>query len=281
MPGRLPDKAEIILLGVGSSAGTPVVGCRCATCLSDNPRNKRTRCSAAVQLPGGEVLLIDTGPDLRTQCLRENIHRADAVLYTHTHADHLHGIDDLRAFCQLQRQQIPLYGRADAMQHIAHKFGYTLRDPGDFWEIPVLKAHVVDKAFELFGQTIIPIPVRHGNSEIFGYRIGRMAYLTDVSSIPETSLPLLAGLDVLFLDCLRYKPHQTHIGLEQSLGYAGLIRARDTYLIHMTHDLEYETLSRRLPEGVYAAYDGLRISVQGQLMHNAVKSKSDSISDKQ
>lgn len=259
MPGQLPDKMEIILLGVGSSAGTPVIGCKCGTCLSANPKNRRTRCSAAIRLSGGETLLIDTGPDLRLQALREGIGRVDAVLYTHTHADHLHGIDDLRAFCQIRRQQIPLYGKADAMQHIAQKFGYVLRDPSDFWEIPVLKSHVVTGTFELFGQTIIPIPVKHGHSEIFGYRLGGMAYLTDVSHIPGSSLDLLQGLDVLLLDCLRYKPHQTHIGLEQSLAYAGLINARDTYLIHMTHDLEYEAVSRQLPPSVHVAYDGLRI----------------------
>lgn len=264
MPGLQPKEIQIVMLGVGSSAGTPVIGCKCATCLSGNPRNKRTRCSAAVTLPGGEVLLIDTGPDLRMQCLREGISRVDAVLYTHAHADHLHGIDDLRAFCQLQRQQIHLYGNVDTMRHIAQKFPYVLRDPSDFWEIPVLKVNPVSNALDLFAQVIVPIPVMHGNSEIFGYRIGNMAYLTDVSAIPEASLQLLEGLEVLFLDCLRYKPHQTHIGLEQSLYYAGLIRAQETYLIHMTHDLEYETVSKLLPPAVHVAYDGLKLSMQVQ-----------------
>lgn len=212
-------------------------------------------------MPNGEVVLIDTGPDLRQQALREKLTRVDAVLYTHTHADHLHGIDDLRAFCQLQRKQIPLYGNQPALDHIAAKFGYALRDPGDFWEIPVLSINRVEQAFELFGVTIVPIPVKHGRSDILGYRIGNMAYLTDISEIPQASMALLTGLNVLLLDCLRHKPHPTHINLEQSLAYASHINARDTYLIHMTHEMEFEALSRQLPTSVHVAYDGLKLDL--------------------
>ena len=210
-------------------------------------------------MPNGEVILIDTGPDLRTQALRENLTRVDAVLYTHTHADHLHGIDDLRAFCQLQRKQIPLYGKQDTLAHILAKFGYTIREPSDFWELPVLSLNEIDQAFELFGVMITPIPVKHGRSDILGYRIGNMAYLTDVSEIPESSLALLDNLDLLLLDCLRYTTHFTHIHLEQSLAYASQIEAKQTYLIHMTHDIEYEALSSELPENVYVGFDGLRL----------------------
>jgi phosphoribosyl 1,2-cyclic phosphate phosphodiesterase len=253
---------QLTMLGVGSSAGTPVIGCKCATCLSSNPRNKRTRSSAVVTMPGGEVVLIDTGPDLRQQALREGLLRVDAVLYTHTHADHLHGIDDLRAFCQIQRQQIPLYGNQDAVSHISSKFAYVLREPEDFWELPVLSINRVNGAFSLFGVTIIPIPIKHGRSDILGYRIGNMAYLTDVSEIPQSSLDLLQGLDVLMLDCLRYKPHFTHINLEQSLAYASHIKARNTYLIHMTHEMEFDALSQQLPPSVHVAYDGLKLSIE-------------------
>lgn len=252
---------QLIMLGVGSSAGTPVIGCTCNTCRSDNPKNKRTRCSAAITLPTGEVILIDTGPDLRQQALRENLQRVDAVLYTHPHADHLHGIDDLRAFCQLQKKQIPLYGNAAVTQHITEKFAYTLREPSGFWDLPILGMHGVEEPFELFGQRIIPVPVKHGRIEILGYRIGNLAYLTDVSEIPEDSLALLQGLEVLLLDCLRHTPHPTHIHLEQSLAYASLINARQTYLIHMTHEIEYDTLSAQLPPEVRVAYDGLRLGV--------------------
>jgi phosphoribosyl 1,2-cyclic phosphate phosphodiesterase len=252
---------QLTMLGVGSSAGTPMIGCNCSTCTSSDSRNYRTRCSASIKLDNGKTILIDTGPDLRQQALREGLKQVDAVLYTHTHADHLHGIDDLRAFCQIQRQQIPLYGSHNTMQHICDKFGYTLRNPSNFWDLPVLKVNVINAPFQIFDQTIIPIPLKHGNSDIYGYRIGDIAYLTDVSSIPENSLVLLHSLKVLLLDCLRYTTHYTHINLEQSLNYAGLIQAESTYLIHMTHELEYSNLSAQLPENVYVGYDGLKLIV--------------------
>lgn len=253
---------QLTILGAGSSAGTPVVGCSCATCSSIDPKNKRTRCSSMITLDNGKVLLIDTGPDLRQQALRESVTHVDAVLYTHTHADHLHGIDDLRAFCQIQKTQIPLYGSSQAMAHIQDKFGYTLREPSNFWDLPVLKTHPISAPISLFNQVITPIPVKHGNTDIFGYRVGDIAYLTDVSAIPETSLALLAGVKVLLLDCLRNSPHFTHINLEQSLAYASQINAEATYLIHMTHELEYHALSAQIPANVHVGYDGLKINVR-------------------
>ena len=251
---------QLTMLGVGSSAGTPAVGCSCATCLSDNPRNKRTRCSSLITLNTGENILIDTGPDLRIQSLRENIKRVDAVLYTHTHADHLHGIDDLRAFCQIQRMQIPLYAKEDAIAHISQKFGYVLREPSNFWEMPVLRTEIINAPFELFGVKVTPIPVMHGRSQIFGYRIGNVAYMTDVSEIPETSFALLEDLEFVLLDCLRERSHPTHINIEQSLSYIGRIKAKQSYLIHMTHELGFEELSAMLPSNVQAGYDGLKIA---------------------
>lgn len=249
-----------MMLGVGSSAGTPVIGCQCQTCRSNNPKNKRLRCSAAIMTDQGDVILIDTGPDLRAQALRAELTRADAVLYTHTHADHLHGIDDLRAFCQIQKKPIPLYGKSDAMQHIQDKFGYAIRPAGDFWDLPVLSLNPITGPFELFGLTITPIPVKHGYSDILGYRIGNMAYLTDVSDIPASSMSLLKNLDILMLDCLRYTPHYTHINVEQSLAFAGQINALDTYLIHMTHDIDYDKLSTELPDHIHVAFDGLKLN---------------------
>jgi phosphoribosyl 1,2-cyclic phosphate phosphodiesterase len=250
---------QLTMLGVGSSAGTPVVGCGCATCISSDARNKRTRCSSLITLDSGENVLIDTGPDLRDQALREGFKRVDAVLYTHTHADHLHGIDDLRAFCVLQRQQIPLYAKEDAVAHISQKFGYTLREPSDFWEMPVLRVEAVDAPFELFGVKITPIPVMHGKSHIYGYRIGNIAYMTDVSEIPESSFALLDNLDVILLDCLREKYHPTHINIEQSLAYISRINARQSYMIHMTHELEYASLGKMLPNNVFVGFDGLKL----------------------
>ncbi|MSQ81128.1 MAG: MBL fold metallo-hydrolase [Candidatus Methylopumilus sp.] len=252
---------ELTILGAGSSAGTPVVGCQCKTCQSTNPKNKRTRCSSLIKLSTGEHILIDTSPDLRFQSLRESIPRIDAVLYTHTHADHLHGIDDLRAFCQMHKIQIPLYGKQEALDQIVLKFGYALNEPRDFWEMPILKAMPIDGPFQIFNMLITPIPVSHGKSEIYGYRIGKLAYLTDVSNIVESSLKLLEGLDLLLLDCLRMKEHHTHINLEQSMIFANQIKAKKTYLIHMTHDLEYEALKKELPQHIDVGYDGLKITI--------------------
>ncbi len=252
---------QLTMLGVGSSAGTPVVGCSCNTCTSNDVRNKRTRCSSLITLVSGENILIDTGPDLRNQALRENINRVDAVLYTHTHADHLHGIDDLRAFCVLQRQQIPLYAKADAVTHISQKFGYTLREPSNFWEMPVLRIESIDAPFKLFNTSITPIPVMHGKSHIFGYRVSNIAYLTDVSEIPESSFALLENLDIVLIDCLREVTHPTHINIEQSLAYIGRIKAKQSYMIHMTHELEYVSLANKLPKDVFVGYDGLKLRV--------------------
>lgn len=259
---------QITMLGVGSSAGTPAVGCSCSTCISTNSRNKRTRCSSIITLDSGEVILIDTGPDLRIQALREELTRVDAVLYTHSHADHLHGIDDLRAFCQLQRKQIPLYAKQDVVEHITSKFGYTLREPCDFWDLPVLSINAISSSFNLFGKLVTPIPVKHGRSDIFGYRIGNIAYLTDVSEIPEASFELLQDLDILLLDCLRHQPHPTHVNLEQSMQYANRIKAKNTFMIHMTHELEFDALSQILVHhqtgsqqnaAIHVGYDGLRL----------------------
>ncbi len=252
---------QLTILGAGSSAGTPVIGCSCQTCQSDNTRNHRTRCSSMITLDTGETILIDTGPDLRLQALREGITNIDAVLYTHTHADHLHGIDDLRSFCQINRRQIPLYARTDAVAHIKAKFGYTLREPSNFWDLPVLSITEIDAPFELFGQKVIPIPVMHGRIEIFAYRIGNIAYMTDVSEIPEASFTLLQGLELLLIDCLRTEKHPTHINFEQSLAYIGQIGAKQSVLIHMTHELEYETITQKLPKNVAVGYDGMKIQV--------------------
>jgi phosphoribosyl 1,2-cyclic phosphate phosphodiesterase len=250
---------QLTMLGVGSSAGTPMIGCQCVTCKSTDKRNHRTRCSSFIELDNGKNILIDTGPDLRQQALREGLIQVDAVLYTHTHADHLHGIDDLRSFCQIQRSQIPLYGSPEAMRHIADKFGYTLREAGNFWDLPILKVNPVTAPFYLFDQLITPIPIKHGNSDIYGYRIGNIAYITDASTIPEASFDLLKNLDVLLLDCLRYETHYSHINLEQSLAYASQINANTTYLIHMTHDIEYNKLSSELPKNVLVGHDGLKL----------------------
>lgn len=249
------------MLGVGSSAGTPVIGCDCKTCSSNNPRNKRSRSSTIIETNSGEVILIDSSPDLRSQALRENIKRIDAVLYTHAHADHLNGIDDLRAFCQLHKKQIPLYGNSSTIENISERFAYAFRDSGNNWDLPVLKANAVHASIEVCGERVEPIPVKHGRAKILGWRIRNFAYLTDVSEIPAESMNSLKGLDVLLLDCLRYKTHPTHLNVEQSIAMAGLIDAKATYFIHMTHELDYETLGLQLPQGLHVGFDGLRVQL--------------------
>lgn len=253
---------EVIVLGCGSSSGSPAIGCHCATCTSDDPRNHRTRSSALVRA-GGKTLLIDTGPDLRLQALREGVTDIDAVLYTHPHADHLNGIDDLRAFCYIRRGAIPLYGNASMMRNIAERFDYCLQPPGVHWDKPVLVPHVVEPGagIEVAGVSVLPVSVLHGRWPILGWRIGRVAYLTDVSAIPEESHALLAGLELLLLDCLRMAPYPSHFGFGQSLEAAARIGARRTVLIHMTHELEYHATNALCPPGVELAYDGMRLSV--------------------
>ena len=251
----------LTILGAGSSAGTPVVGCKCETCLSGNPRNTRTRCSSLVTLKNGKNILIDTSPDLREQSLRELITKVDAVLFTHAHADHCHGIDDLRAFCQINKIQIPLYGNKDVIDQLTNKFKYAMIEPKNFWEIPVLKPNIVNAPFEIFDEIITPIPVMHGNNSINGYRVGNLGYITDASEISENSMKLLEGVDALLLDCLRMEPHFTHLSFSESIEIAKKIKAKKTYLIHMTHSLEYESLRKILPEGVYVGYDGLKLQI--------------------
>ena len=252
---------QLTLLGVGASAGTPVVGCECNTCKSTNKKNYRTRCSSVLSLKNGKNILIDTSPDLRLQSLREGLTSVDAVLFTHHHADHCHGIDDLRAFCQINKKQIPLYGNQFSMDELNKKFQYAMVEPNGFWETPILKPNVINKPFNLFGLAIEPVPVFHGKSLINGYRLGNMAYLTDVSKIPDSSMEQLQNLDVLLLDCLRNEPHPTHFSYMESIDVAMELGAKKTFLIHMTHDLEYDALSKKLPESIYVGYDGLKINV--------------------
>lgn len=250
---------QLTILGAGSSAGTPAIGCDCATCCSSDTRNQRSRCSSVIQLADGQVILIDTSPDLRQQALREQLTRVDAVLYTHTHADHLHGIDDLRGFCQRSRRQIPLYSYPEAVSHIQDKFGYTLREPSNFWDLPVLAVNAVEAPFEVCGVAVTPIPIMHGRIRIYAYRIGNLVYMTDVSAIPEASFALLQGVEVLLIDCLRHQPHPTHVNLEQSFALIERIGAQRNVLIHMTHELEYQALAAICPPHIEVGFDGMQV----------------------
>jgi phosphoribosyl 1,2-cyclic phosphate phosphodiesterase len=216
------------------------------------------RTSAVVTVEDRLRFLIDTGPDLRQQILRTTIRHIDAVLYTHPHADHLHGIDDLRGFCFLQKAAIPVFGNDMMISHIEKRFAYVLNSPTTIWDKPaVIVNRIAEVPFTFQGVSITPIPIIHGNWPTLGYRIGNMAYITDVSFIPESSYALLQDLDVLFLSCLRPAPHPTHFGVEDAIAAAQRIAAKKTIFIHMTHELEYQRFSKQLPEGIEVGYDGI------------------------
>ncbi|WP_024301485.1 MBL fold metallo-hydrolase [Pseudogulbenkiania sp. MAI-1] len=254
------SSVELTVLGCGSSSGTPAIGCDCPTCTSPDPRNRRSRASAYLRA-GDAAFLIDTGPDLRHQALREGITQVDAVLYTHPHADHLNGIDDLRAFCYVKKGAITLFGNSFTLSNIRARFDYALHAPSKAWDKPVLLTEEVGGPFDFGGVTVTPIPLMHGNWPCLGWRVGDVAWLTDLSDIPEHSLERLHGLEVLFLDCLRREPYPSHLCVADSLRWAECIGARCTILIHMTHGLEYHALSAECPPGVEVGYDGLRVSV--------------------
>ena len=254
---------ETLILGSGSSAGTPVIGCGCPVCTSDDPRNRRSRASIWVRGAGGESLLVDTSTDLRHQALREGMERVDAVFLTHTHADHINGIDDMRAFNGLQEQVIPVYGRDSVLEAAQQRFHYCFGEPPPpekGWYIPVLAAHPLAEPMNWGAVRITPIPVAHGRWSIYGYRFNDLAYITDVKTIPDDSWPLLEGLDTLILDCLRYRDHPTHMRVEEAVATAERIGARRTVFTHFTHEIEFSQLAADLPAGMEPAFDGLRIA---------------------
>jgi phosphoribosyl 1,2-cyclic phosphate phosphodiesterase len=253
---------EMILLGTGTSNGVPMIGCHCDVCRSSNPKNKRMRSGVAVRAPEG-TFLIDTPPELRLQLVRENIDLARAVVFTHGHADHLYGLDDLRIFSYYLKQVIPLYCEAETERRIRQSFDYAFADQnpkGHFGAIPQLATHSIGvEPFDLLGLCVRPIRLWHGDLAVLGFRINKVAFCTDVSRIPDESWPLLEGLDTLVLDALREKPHPTHLSLSQALDVAQRAGPRQTYLTHISHTLEHDATNARLPAGVELAYDGLRI----------------------
>jgi phosphoribosyl 1,2-cyclic phosphate phosphodiesterase len=249
-------------LGTGTSVGVPMVGCDCAVCRSTDPHNHRYRCSVLVQAPRGN-LLIDTTPELRLQLLRENIKLVHAVLYTHYHADHIFGLDDLRPFPKYLGGPVPVYCTSEVERKIRSAFAYAFQSElaanmGGY--LPSLTIHrITEQPFEVLGERIVPIPLIHAGSEVLGFRLGDVAYCTDVSAIPRESWPLLEGLRVLVLDALRYKPHPAHFSVNEALEVIDRVKPKQAYLTHIAHDLDHATVNRQLPPGVALAYDGLRI----------------------
>jgi phosphoribosyl 1,2-cyclic phosphate phosphodiesterase len=253
---------QMILLGTGTSVGVPTLGCDCPVCAGGDPRNQRTRCAAILGLPQGN-LLIDTPPDLRQQLLRESIGMVHAVLFTHEHADHIFGLDDLRLFPFALGHPVPLYCEPEVEMRIRHSFDYafstvTHTHPG---AVPQLEPRSLTlDPVSVLGQPIQPLRLMHGpRFKVLGFRFGNVAYCTDTNFIPEESLQLLEGLDTLVLGALRQRPHPTHFHLEAALGIVERLRPRVTYLTHTSHELDYHQTNAELPEHVRMAYDGLRI----------------------
>lgn len=253
---------ELILLGTGTSVGVPSIGCGCEVCQSSDPHNKRLRCAAIVGLPEGN-LLIDTPPDLRTQLLRERIGIVHSVLYTHEHADHVFGLDDLRLFQFYLGRPVPLYCEEIVERRIRQSFDYAFNDSQETHTgaAPKLEFHRIStEPFRVLGQTILPIRLEHGpRFTVLGFRMGNVAYCTDTNALPSESWPLLEGLDVLVLDALRDRPHATHFSLAESVEVARRLRPRQTYFTHISHELDHQATNARLPAGMQLAYDGLRI----------------------
>ncbi len=252
---------RITVLGSGTSTGVPTIGCHCAVCRSEDPRDKRLRPSILISYSGRNVV-IDTTPDFRTQVLRAKVDRLDAVLFTHSHADHIMGLDDVRPFNFHQKRRIPVYAAPDTLATLRSVFHYVFDGRTRNTSIPQLDVHeFTQEPFDLFGLKFEPIRVLHGNASIYGFRFGDAAYLTDHSDIPEESLRRLRGLDVLFLDALRNSPHPTHSTVERARHHVAQLTPKRTFLTHMSHDLSHVGTERDLPANIRLAYDGLEIEV--------------------
>jgi phosphoribosyl 1,2-cyclic phosphate phosphodiesterase len=257
---------QVKVLGCGASAGVPLIGCECVVCTSKDPRNQRLRVSILIE-QRGQKLLVDTSPDIRRQCLANGIRTVDAILYTHAHADHCHGIDDLRPLNFHRGDVIPTYGEARAMEEIVMRFDYAFKEPiPEYgWFRPALKANIVDPSqsdpIQLGRMQVRLFPQTHGRITTLGLRVGNFAYSTDVNHLPEEAFKALEGVEVWMVDCLRYDPSPTHAHLELTLEWIRRVKPKRAILTHMSHDFDYEAFCRELPEGVEPAYDGMLIEL--------------------
>ncbi len=255
-------RGQLVFLGTGTSVGVPAIGCGCFTCTSTDPRNQRLRCGLALGLPQGN-LLIDTPPDLRSQLLREKIGLVHAVLYTHEHADHIFGLDDLRLMQFYIGGPVPLYCEEQVENRIRKSFDYAFRDASSLHRgaVPQLLMQRIDlEPFTILGAPVMPVRLLHGSHcQVLGFRFGNVAYCTDTNAIPPESMEKLRGLDVLILDCLRREPHSTHFSLGEALSVAEDLAPRRTLLTHISHDLEHAEVRATLPPNVELAYDGLTV----------------------
>jgi phosphoribosyl 1,2-cyclic phosphate phosphodiesterase len=257
---------RLTLLGTGTSFGVPQVGCACAVCRSGDLRDRRTRAGAMLEWRG-KMLLIDTPPELRLQLVAAGVDRVDAVLYTHEHADHTMGIDDLRIFSVRQRRPLPVYGPPETLERLRTSFRYIFDDamrPYEGTSKPTLELHALEPGCpaEVAGIEVLPLAFRHGHLRVYGYRMGPLAYITDVKSISDAERSRLQGLDVLVLNALWWRPHPTHLSIAEAVRTAQELGARRTYLTHLTHETGYAELAGQLPAGILPAYDGLTVEVQ-------------------
>jgi phosphoribosyl 1,2-cyclic phosphate phosphodiesterase len=258
-------EATLTFLGTGTSMGVPTLGCDCAVCTSTDPHNRRTRPSIRLAYDNRTVL-IDTGPDFHAQAIREGIRRVDAVLYTHGHADHVMGFDDLRPLSFHANGNLPIYADDPTAANIERIFEYTFRKEDRYPTSARVQTHRIDMTpgagFDLFGACFQRIPVTHGRQEITGYRFGSAAYLTDMSDIPAVSVPFLQDLDILIVDALRHDPHPSHSHLQKSVDIVEQLKPKRAFFTHMGHDLDHQTTNAMLPPHIRLAHDGLQIKFE-------------------
>jgi len=263
---------RVTVLGSGTSHGVPAIGCDCAVCRSSDPRDRRTRPSILIEVQsppatpfGGAVrsILVDTSTDLRAQALANDVRRVDAILFTHSHADHVFGLDDVRRYNQMQKTAIPCYGDEETMASVRRMFAYIFEPPRQQGGgLPQLVPFRIGGPFTLGGVEIVPVPLFHGRLPVLGFRIGSFAYLTDCNRIPDESFALLDGVRTLIVDALRHRPHSTHFSVDEAIAVAARIGAQRTYFTHISHDLGHAATSASLPAGVELAYDGLVLEIQ-------------------
>ncbi len=256
---------KLTFLGTGTSFGVPQIGCECSVCRSTDPRDKRTRVGAVVESEGTS-LLIDTPPELRLQLIAAGIPSVDAVLFTHDHADHTHGLDDIRAISVLRDSPLPFYGPAETLASLGKKFPYVFDDsirPVPGTSKPQGSAHALEPsvATRIGALTVTPLAVPHGLIRVFGYRIGAVGYVTDAKTIPDEACALLSGVKVLVLNALFHVPHPTHMSFDEAISISRRIGAERTFLTHLTHHDAHADLEAALPAGVYPAFDGLQLSI--------------------
>jgi len=251
-------KATLTVLGSGTSMGVPTIGCSCRVCTSADPHDRRTRPSVLIEY-AERYVLIDTTPDFRQQAIREKITQLDAILYTHAHADHILGLDDVRPLSFRRPEKIPLYAHEPAAEALEQIFRYIFDANYKFGGIARVQMNRINGSLELFGASFEPVRVVHGEADIHGFRFGSAAYLTDFSEIPDESKEKLHGLDILFLDALRHRPHPTHSTVANSLRLVEELKPRRAFFTHISHDLPHDETNQSLPEHVRLAHDGLKL----------------------